>query len=64
MSLTVSWWLLALGVAITAPWWLRALVAGAERKALQRTDRLLAKMADPGPTHQNSAVEHEQANDR
>jgi hypothetical protein len=55
MFQSVSWWLLAVVVGASAPLWVRALVNRWERRATQRTERVLAQLErDP---EQNQGTE-------
>lgn len=49
MSLSLSWWVLALAIGVTAPLWVRALVQRWEAQAAARTDRLLARLPKDPP---------------
>jgi hypothetical protein len=57
MTLSISWWLLALIVGGMAPIWVRAIAERFERRARQRTEHLVASMKraptepDPGSPH-------------
>ena len=49
MTQVLSWWLIALILGVSAPLWVRALVERWDRKARERTERLLASANKQAP---------------